>query len=1023
MPQLRLYNRRWYTATDTQPLLASFMMVSHLMLLISTAIIAGLLANARYYCDARVKLSVDIIGVLVLFVLLVTNDCLIIGFGLRGGPFEEKKRKPVIIFLYVESALIIAHFAFTIYGTYLAYSPSISDGCWNTNPCAGISGTVPAVCLPDQYNLIGPVTLSENCTWITNNYQVVDKCLSNWIGLGVGWLNQAYDPNLTPPINKNITPNCQMEASLDPRLNLQSDPNSQIEYVSRIPEASSYLVDNSMIQLMKSVGLLNQSYPWVTAQTFLVNPRPLFLSPWGECPQLSQCIRALDNDCGEWNILLNLPDGRDEKWLFRTIVFLSWFSLGVTLILDILFFNANPDYTSSESWMKSLEGVGSLFGFRQTLVNSITEEGFSASEEFGVLLAGLFGGIDMDLTDKILGIYLAGERTRWRRLRHVNAILSIHGYSQKPYKRGCLSRLCGGIGIDGAMNFEFPDRTSTVSDGIQNAKQTIVSMLPSPFLAKISDSLNSQEPSSEGPMTPPETITISHSIVRLETSETMMRSSTGSRIKNRESVVGDNKNIRVMLPVDITPLRLQPDIDSRTAAALYLDACNGYVEPSVLEEALHYSWFAKAAYGLQDRRWKAAASGKVLDDCGDYCLSKQCCMPFSKPLGLKHRFRKRNFDAIIKFTGIPPEDFLYVSYASTSFGVLPYLIMLDRKHRKVILSVRGTVGINDLMTDLLSQPVGINSFLPPSILSRAPKKPDGTPIKLFGHAGIISSAKAILQSLEDNKIFTTLCEQQSIDLSDIKRQNTMRSRKFTENLSNLSKDNEVEFPLERAASAVYEATKLNDWGIVVTGHSLGAAVASLVSMSLKETYPSLKCYAFNPPGGLVSPELSTLARDFCTSIVVGCDMISRLGILGVKNLIDDIVLSLCRCKRPKLKILWDIMLGLRKDPQTAPKTYCSIDDMDDEIKNILQQYMQYAELHAEDLDTQMLCPAGTTVFLRPYVMDDASEEWDAVYADPTDIVSEGIIVSRYSMKHHRISEMQNAISCAMSSTHHALENV
>jgi hypothetical protein len=56
-------------------------------------------------------------------------------------------------------------------------------------------------------------------------------------------------------------------------------------------------------------------------------------------------------------------------------------------------------------------------------------------------------------------------------------------------------------------------------------------------------------------------------------------------------------------------------------------------------------------------------------------------------------------------------------------------------------------------------------------------------------------------------------------------------------------------------------------------------------------------------------------------------------------------------------------------------------------------------------------------------MDDASEEWDAVYADPTDIVNEGIIVSRYSMKHHRISEMQNAISCAMSNTHHALENV
>lgn len=843
------------------------------------------------------------------------------------------------------------------------------------------------------------------------------------------WLNQAYDPNLTPPINKNTTPNCQRERSLDPRYNLQSlDPESEIYFVSRVPEAVSYFLDNVMIQLMKSVGFLNQSYPWVNAKTVVVNPKPLHLSPWGICPQLSGCTRALDNDCSEWNILLDLPDGRDERWLFRTVVFLSWFSLCVTLILEIIFFNANPDYTSSESWMKSLEGLGSLFGFRQTLVNSITEDGFSASEEFGVLLARLFGGIDLDLTDKILGIYLAGERTRWRRLRHVDAILSIHGYSRKPYRRGCLSILCGGIGIDGATNFVSVDRSAVASDRNGNGKESLVSMIPSPFLEKISDSPNPQETSSEGIMTPPETISISHSIARLETSETTGRSSTGNKIKHRESaasVVGDNKSIRVMLPVDITPLRLQPSIDSRTAAPLYLDSCDGYVESAVLEEALHYSWFAKSAYGLQDRRWKAAASGKVLEDCGDYCLSKQCCLPFSTPLGLRHRFRKRNFDAIIKFTGIPPEDFLYVSYASTTFGVLPYLIMLDRKERKVILSVRGTVGINDLMTDLLSQPVGINTFLPPSLLSKAPRNVDGTPIKMFGHAGIISSAKAIIQSLEDNNIFRTLSEQERIQLSDIERQNTIHSRKFTENLSTLSNDNEVEFPLERATSAVYEATELNDWGIVVTGHSLGAAVASLVSMNLKEMYPSLKCYAFNPPGGLVSPELSSLARDFCTSIVVGCDAISRLGILGVKNLIDDIVLSLCRCKRPKLYILWDILSGLRRDPHTAPKTYCSIDDMDEEVKNVLQEYMKYAELHGEDLDTQMLCPAGTTVFLRPYVMNDMSEEWDAVYADPGDIVNEGIIVSRYSMKHHRLSEMQNAISSALdnNTNQRTLDNV
>lgn len=38
----------------------------------------------------------------------------------------------------------------------------------------------------------------------------------------------------------------------------------------------------------------------------------------------------------------------------------------------------------------------------------------------------------------------------------------------------------------------------------------------------------------------------------------------------------------------------------------------------------------------------------------------------------------------------------------------------------------------------------------------------------------------------------------------------------------------------------------------------------------------LQCWAFNPPGGLLSWELSQIAQAYCTSIVVGKDVISRL---------------------------------------------------------------------------------------------------------------------------------------------------
>lgn len=1003
MPQLRLYNRRWYASTDTQPVLACIMLVTHLMLLIATVVIWAILRASDYYCDVKNEIRACVIGVSVVFMLFIIGECVIMKVGLRGGPFQESKRRLVLVGLYVQTGLIVCHLGFTIFGTYLAYSPSIAELCWRSNPCYASNGEVPSFCVPERYNLVGSVTLDANCSWITSHYNDVARCLDNWFELGNGWLNDAYNGSIGPPFFEKSSPsNCTVSGSLIPAYNWSylGDAGAR---VLGIPEANGYLLDNIMLGSLIDIGFTDDSYPWVTSQNYDSITRPAQLVPWANCSALDGCERALLNDCGEWNVIQSLPNGSDEKGLFRACVFISWTSLVFTLTLMIAVFNANPDYSSSESWMRSLERVGKLFGARDALVNSITEEGFSASEEFGVLLAQLFGGIDMDLTDKILGLYLAGERTRWRRLRHANSVLAKHGYSQVPCKKGFWSSMCLGVGVDGARSPEEEESLRVIDIQMSNKSS----------IAVIEDRVLSWKDSGE-PMA------ISHSIIRLETPLSLDESETSlneSASCNQQSVVsnilGGNKVVKIMLPVNINPLNLQPSLDSRSAAAFYMDCCKGYVDSDILQEALYHSWFAKAAYGLQERRWKAAASGNVVVDTTDYCLSRQCCLPMSKTLQIKERFRKRNFDAIVKLTGIPPEDFLYVSYASTSFGLLPYLIMLDRKKRTVVLSVRGTAGLNDLMTDLLSQPVEINAFLPQPMLSQAPKNIDGTPIKMFGHAGIISSAKAILESLEKLSLFSWSEKKENIAVRKLSEEISLQSQRFTENLKALSQRNEVQFPLERAQSALFEALEILNYDIIVTGHSLGAAVASMISVRLRETYPSLHCFAFNPPGGLASPAIAQLTQNFCTSIIVGCDVISRLSIATVKSLIDDVALSLCRCNRPKLKIAMDILLGLRKNPQSAPETYCAIDEIDEEVRKVLQEYLSHAQLHAKDVDARMLCPMGNIVFLRPYMMqDDRTEEWDAVYADPSDIINEGIIVSKHSMQHHKISVLQHALASA-----------
>lgn len=44
-----------------------------------------------------------------------------------------------------------------------------------------------------------------------------------------------------------------------------------------------------------------------------------------------------------------------------------------------------------------------------------------------------------------------------------------------------------------------------------------------------------------------------------------------------------------------------------------------------------------------------------------------------------------------------------------------------------------------------------------------------------------------------------------------------------------------------------------EYGLVLTGHSLGAGVATILAIVMRPKYPDLKVYAFAPPGkGLIS---------------------------------------------------------------------------------------------------------------------------------------------------------------------------
>lgn len=87
--------------------------------------------------------------------------------------------------------------------------------------------------------------------------------------------------------------------------------------------------------------------------------------------------------------------------------------------------------------------------------------------------------------------------------------------------------------------------------------------------------------------------------------------------------------------------------------------------------------------------------------------------------------------------------------------------------------------------------------------------------------------------------------------------------------------------------------------LVLTGHSLGAAVASVLGILLRPRFPMLRCYAFSPPGGILSVERARETRDFVMTIVVGDDMVSRLGYRQVEKFKRDVVSCLLQCDMNK----------------------------------------------------------------------------------------------------------------------------
>nr|XP_042709132.1 diacylglycerol lipase-beta isoform X2 [Chrysemys picta bellii] len=111
-----------------------------------------------------------------------------------------------------------------------------------------------------------------------------------------------------------------------------------------------------------------------------------------------------------------------------------------------------------------------------------------------------------------------------------------------------------------------------------------------------------------------------------------------------------------------------------------------------------------------------------------------------------------------------------------------------------------------------------------------------------------------------------------------------------------------------------------EYKLVIVGHSLGGGTASILAIMLRNSFPTLRCYAFSPPGGLLSKSLADYSKCFIVSVIVGKDLVARLSMPNMEDLKRRLVRIVANCNRPKYQILlygcWYEVFG--GDPDNFP---------------------------------------------------------------------------------------------------------
>ena len=273
---------------------------------------------------------------------------------------------------------------------------------------------------------------------------------------------------------------------------------------------------------------------------------------------------------------------------------------------------------------------------------------------------------------------------------------------------------------------------------------------------------------------------------------------------------------------------------------------------------------------------------------------------------------------------VPNTLIAYGSFKNERSGDLiatPYCILIDTDAKEVILTVRGSASLEDLVTDLQLTPVSMEDVGQVCGFNGS---------KFYAHRGILTRAKWIV--------------------NDIKERGVLRK-------------------LLPPSLRVDEYSPFSNYKLVLTGHSLGAACAAMLASMLKPIYHDLKCYAFCPPGCSTSLDYALECKKYVVSIVCGNDIIPRVKMTNFEAARYEFFETLARIKSSKFKAIRELRRPV-KDAEIREQMKRLMYDIDDiPLTEYYKKYLSFRGAREEDIkerfpfETQLTIP-GRIIHLK-----------------------------------------------------------